>query len=149
MTRPLQYAALGFDPDVSDPPFLKPAVEELAKSVMEAGDSALLSAIPGARAVHERAAQGELLFHPARERLRVVVLEAVEADELRVASPYPFDLAVAARERRGAQGSSVASRGGGPALSSMKTCAPRSKSARPRRLSARGEGPILTMGFSA
>jgi type I restriction enzyme, R subunit len=27
-----QYAALGFDPDAADPPFLKPAVSELAKS---------------------------------------------------------------------------------------------------------------------
>jgi type I restriction enzyme R subunit len=25
------YAALGFDPDDADPPFLKPAVQELAK----------------------------------------------------------------------------------------------------------------------
>jgi hypothetical protein len=26
------YAALGFDPDAEDPPFLKPAVSELTKS---------------------------------------------------------------------------------------------------------------------
>jgi len=26
-----QYAALGFDPDAADPPFLKPAVGELGK----------------------------------------------------------------------------------------------------------------------
>jgi hypothetical protein len=28
----LPYAQLGFDPEAADPPFLKPAVSELAKS---------------------------------------------------------------------------------------------------------------------
>jgi len=27
-----RYVAIGFDPDAQDPPFLKPAVSELAKS---------------------------------------------------------------------------------------------------------------------